>query len=46
MKKFLAVLLMLSLILAMLIVPTAAEDAVSNTFNPNDANPTISTAYY
>lgn len=29
MKKFLAVLLMLSLILAMLIVPTAAEDAVS-----------------
>lgn len=44
MKKFLAVLLMLSLILAMLIVPTAAEDAVSNTFNPNDPSPTISTA--
>lgn len=44
MKKILAVLLMLSLILAMLIVPTAAEDAVSNTFNPNDPSPTISTA--
>ncbi len=43
MKKFLAVLLMLSLILAMLIVPTAAENAVSNTFNPNDPSPTIST---
>ena len=48
MKKFLAILLMLSMFMAMLVIPTAAEDEaaaeVADTFNPYDENPTISTA--
>ncbi len=44
MKKILATLLMLSMILAMLVVPSAAEDEITDTFNPFDENPTISTA--
>ncbi len=44
MKKLCATLLLLSLILAMLVVPAAADGEITDTFNPNDENPTISTA--
>ena len=44
MKKFLAMLLMLSMFLAMLVMPAAAEDEITDTFDPYAENPTISTA--
>ena len=44
MKKLCAVLLLLSLILAVIVIPTAAEDEITNTFDPYADNPTISTA--
>ncbi len=44
MKKTLAVLLMLAMFLAMLVIPTAAEDEVEDTFDPFAPSPTISTA--
>lgn len=43
MKKILAILLMLSMFTAMLVMP-AAEGEVTDTFNPYDESPTISTA--
>lgn len=44
MKKFLAMMLMLSMFLAMLVMPAAAEDEITDTFDPYAENPTISTA--
>ena len=44
MKKTLAILLMLAMFLAMLVIPTAAEDEVEDTFDPFAPSPTISTA--
>ena len=44
MKKLFAMLLMFSMLLAMLVVPTAADGEIEDTFDPNAENPTISTA--
>lgn len=44
MKKFLAMLLTLSMFLALLVLPAAAEDEIADTFDPYAENPTISTA--